>query len=104
MGLRLQLLLPRSLLLLMKNVIAPATALFGAAVLAVAPAVMAIGIGLSASTPARAEFDWKSFGEAVNDAAQDYNRDVQRQTDRTLDRQRNCTTTFSGNTANTYCY
>ena len=88
----------------MKNIFTPATALFGAGVVAVAPAVMAIGIGLSAPTPARAEFDWKSFGRAVNDAAQDYNRDVQRQTDRMLDRQRNCTTTFYGNTANTRCY
>ena len=39
----------------MKNVIAPASALFGAAVLAVAPAVIAIGIGLSATAPANAD-------------------------------------------------
>ena len=54
--------------------------------------------------PARAEFDWKAFGRAVNDAAQEYNRQVQEDTQRMLDRQRNCTTTFYGNTANTHCW
>ena len=38
----------------MKNIWTPASALGGAALLAIAPAVMAIGIGLSATTPANA--------------------------------------------------
>ena len=38
----------------MKNLFTPASALFGAAALAVTPAVMAIGIGLSATYPANA--------------------------------------------------
>lgn len=38
----------------MKNLFTPASALFGAAALAITPAVMAIGIGLSATAPAKA--------------------------------------------------
>lgn len=38
----------------MKNILTPASALGGAALLAIAPAVMAIGIGLSATAPANA--------------------------------------------------
>ena len=67
-------------------------------------ALFAGALTLITPAPARAEFDWATFGRAVNDAAQDYNRQVQEDTQRMLDRQRNCTTTFYGNTARTSCW
>lgn len=79
---------------------------FNQTVLAAVSSIALFGGALTLITPApaRAEFDWASFGRGINDAAQQYNRDVQRQTDRMIDRQRNCTTTFYSNTATTNCY
>ena len=71
---------------------------FNQALIAAASSVVLLGgaVTLITPAPARAEFDWSAFGRAVNDAAQDYNRQVQQDTQRMLDRQRNCTTTFYG--------
>ena len=79
---------------------------FNQALLAAASSAVLFGGALTLITtaPAKAEFDWAAFGRGLNDAAQQYNDDIQRQTDRMLDRQRNCTTTFYGNTASTSCW
>ena len=75
-----------------------------AAAASIALAGGAVALMTCTPEPARAEFDWKSFAEGVNDAVQDYNDQVQEDTQRMLDRQRNCTTTFYGNTARTSCW
>ena len=79
---------------------------FDKALIATASSVFLFGGALTLITPApaKAGFDWAAFGRGLNDAAQQYNDDIQRQTDRMLDRQQNCTTTFYGNTASTSCW
>ena len=79
---------------------------FNKALLAAGSSIVLFGVALTLITPApaKAGFDWGAFADGLNDAAQEYNDTIQRQTDWMLDRQRNCTTTFSGNTARTSCW
>ena len=51
-------------------------------------------------TPAKAEFNWKAFGQAAARELQEYgDREVERNSRSTF-----CTTNYIGNTAYTNCY
>ncbi|MDB4338165.1 hypothetical protein N9997_02355 [Synechococcus sp. AH-603-L18] len=47
---------------------------------------------------------WNNFGRALQEAGDDYNRQVQQDIRDQQNRQRNCTTNFIGSTAYTNCY
>ena len=86
------------------------------AIIAAASSLALFGGALSLITPApAAAFDRRAFGQALMQAGQDFDRQMQqdarddwarldRQWERMQDRRRSCSTSFIGNTAYTNCY
>lgn len=70
------------------------------ALIAAASSVALFGGALTLISPARAEFDWKAFGQAAARELQEYgDREIERNSRQTF-----CTTNYIGNTAYTNCY